>query len=60
MIGRYPNIDFETHKGTKVRLTFEKTEYRAYSYDRSVAKWVPMALGSANPETLKKFIEGRF
>jgi hypothetical protein len=57
---RYPDIDFITAKGTAVRLMFENTEYRAYFYDATFKKWASMFLGSANPDTLRKFIEGRF
>lgn len=57
---RHPDVNFITKNGTVVRLIFENTEYRAYSYDVASGKWAQMALGSSNPETLQKFIEGRF
>lgn len=57
---RHPDIEFQTAKGAKIKLTFEKNEYRAYKYDDSFAKWVVMGLGGLDAIVLRRYIEGRY
>ena len=57
---KHPDVEFQTAKGTKVKLTFERNEYRAYRYDKSFVKWVPLGLGGLDVNVLKEYIERRY
>ena len=52
------DIEFCTECGQKWKLTFEKTEYKAYYY--SLGTWRPAHLGGGDPKALKQHIETRY
>ena len=57
---RHPDVEFLSGKGRKVKLTFEKNEYRAYVYDNRFGRWEEMKLGSLDTKTLADYIVKNF
>lgn len=51
-------IDFVTEKGTRVRLKWEKNEYRAYR--AKGGGYEPMMLGSIKHKSLMEYIRKEF
>ena len=54
---RRADIEFQAGEDA-FRLVFEKSEYRAYKYDKLSEKWCDMKLGSLDPDVLKRHIIG--
>jgi len=57
---KHPDIEFQTDKGTKVKLQFDKNEYRAYRYDAKFESWYEMKLGGLDPSALMDYISKHF
>lgn len=57
---KHPDVNFLSGKGSKVKLTFEKNEYRAYKYDDRFGRWEEMKLGSLSTKTLMDYIISNF
>ena len=57
---RHPDVELVSGKGKKVKLIFEKNEYRAYCYDGRFGRWEEMKLGSLDTKTLADYIIANF
>ena len=57
---RYTPIEFTSDGGKRVRLIFEKSEYRAYAYDKIAGKWYDMKLGGLDTGVLISYIKSNF
>lgn len=60
MRNRHPDVEFISNGGLPIRLTFEKSEYRAYRYDSQYEKWYDMRLGGLDPDVLKRYIKEKY
>lgn len=52
------DVFFKTNKGTYVKLTFIKPEYRAFK--QSGSDWIPMYLGGSSETALMKYIKEKY
>ena len=57
-IANKPEYHFISGKGKKIKLIFERVEYRAYQ--QLCGDWLDMKLGSSVPEPLIKYITERY
>ena len=57
---RHPDVFFESGKQKKIKLSFEKSEYRAYRYDKHSGQWEEMKLGGLDTKALSDYIIRNF
>ena len=60
MLRLYPDVEFLSGTGRKVKLTFQKSEYRAYIYNERYGEWEDMRLGGLRASGLQEYIQKKF
>lgn len=60
MLHLNPDVEFLSGTGKKVKLTFQKSEYRAYVYNARYDEWEDMKLGSLRANVLQEYIRKNF